>query len=93
MGELGADAAELHRSIGANAREAGLDAMLALGDLSRECVAAFGPNACFYERIQELLADLENQLAPNVTVLVKGSRFMQMERVIKSFEVRDEKCC
>jgi len=31
---------------------------------------------------------VENLLAPDVTVLVKGSRFMQMERVVKSFEVR-----
>jgi len=32
-----------------------------------------------------LLAELENELAPDTTVLVKGSRFMQMERVVKSF--------
>jgi len=38
-----------------------------------------------FERIQELLAELENQLTPDTTVLVKGSRFMQMERVVQSF--------
>jgi len=36
-------------------------------------------------RIQELLAELENELTPDTTVLVKGSRFMQMERVVQSF--------
>jgi hypothetical protein len=61
--------------------------LLALGDASRECATGFGNNARFYERIQELLADLENHLTPDTTVLVKGSRFMQMERVVKSFEV------
>jgi UDP-N-acetylmuramoyl-tripeptide--D-alanyl-D-alanine ligase len=38
-----------------------------------------------FERIQELLAELENELTPETTVLVKGSRFMQMERVVQSF--------
>jgi UDP-N-acetylmuramoyl-tripeptide--D-alanyl-D-alanine ligase len=38
-----------------------------------------------FERIQELLAELENELTPDTTVLVKGSRFMQMERVVQSF--------
>ena len=38
-----------------------------------------------FERIQELLAELENALMPDTTVLVKGSRFMQMERVVNSF--------
>ena len=38
-----------------------------------------------FERIQELLAELENALTPDTTVLVKGSRFMQMERVVNSF--------
>jgi len=38
-----------------------------------------------FERIQELLAELENELTSDTTVLVKGSRFMQMERVVQSF--------
>ena len=85
MGELGADAAAMHAGIGRAARAAGVDRLLALGDLSRETVAAFGTGAMHFERIEELLAELENALAPGTTVLVKGSRFMQMERVVKSF--------
>ena len=88
MGELGPNATSMHRELGAIARLAGVDVLFALGDISRETVLEFGENACFFERIQELLADLENLLAPDVTVLVKGSRFMQMERVVKSFEVK-----
>lgn len=87
MGELGAEAAALHAEIGAYARERGIDCLFCLGDMSRHCAQAFGANARHFERIQELLADLENQLGPEATVLVKGSRFMQMERVVKSFEV------
>jgi UDP-N-acetylmuramoyl-tripeptide--D-alanyl-D-alanine ligase len=89
MGELGADAWTLHGEIGAYARERGIDVLFCLGDNARNMAAAFGPNAWHFERIQELLADLENLLAPQVTVLVKGSRFMEMERVVKSFEIKD----
>lgn len=85
MGELGADAAAMHAQIGLAARDAGVDRLLALGELTQETVGAFGTGAMHFERIEELLAELENALAPLVTVLVKGSRFMQMERVIKSF--------
>ncbi|MHB1143396.1 MAG: UDP-N-acetylmuramoyl-tripeptide--D-alanyl-D-alanine ligase [Thiobacillus sp.] len=85
MGELGSDAAAMHAQIGLAARDAGIDRLLALGDLSRETVGAFGAGAMHFERIQELLAELENELTPDTTVLVKGSRFMQMERVVQSF--------
>ncbi|MBI1285057.1 MAG: UDP-N-acetylmuramoyl-tripeptide--D-alanyl-D-alanine ligase [Thiobacillus sp.] len=85
MGELGADAAAMHAQIGLAARAAGVDRLLALGELTRETVRAFGAGAMHFERIQELLAELENELTPETTVLVKGSRFMQMERVVQSF--------
>ncbi len=85
MGELGAGAAELHREIGRQAKAAGIDRLLALGELSVNAVQGFGPGAMHFERIEELLAEIENLLAPGVTVLVKGSRFMQMERVVKGF--------
>ncbi|HEY9145692.1 MAG TPA: UDP-N-acetylmuramoyl-tripeptide--D-alanyl-D-alanine ligase [Thiobacillus sp.] len=85
MGELGSDAAAMHAQIGLAARAAGVDRLLALGELTQETVRAFGTGAMHFERIQELLAELENELTPDTTVLVKGSRFMQMERVVQSF--------
>jgi UDP-N-acetylmuramoyl-tripeptide--D-alanyl-D-alanine ligase len=85
MGELGADAAAMHAQIGLAARAAGVDRLLALGELTKETVGAFGAGAMHFERIQELLAELENALSADTTVLVKGSRFMQMERVVNSF--------
>jgi len=85
MGELGADAATLHAQIGRAARESGADRLFALGELSKETVAAFGRGAMHFERIEELLAELENALDAETTVLVKGSRFMKMERVVNSF--------
>ena len=85
MGELGEDAPTMHAQIGLAAQAAGVDRLFGLGELSRESVRAFGKGAMHYERIQELLADLENSIDADTTVLVKGSRFMQMERVVNSF--------
>jgi UDP-N-acetylmuramoyl-tripeptide--D-alanyl-D-alanine ligase len=86
MGELGAGAAELHAEIGAQAKRAGIDRLLCLGELSRQAVQAFGPGGMHFERIEELLAEAEQALGPNATLLVKGSRFMKMERIVRSFQ-------
>jgi UDP-N-acetylmuramoyl-tripeptide--D-alanyl-D-alanine ligase len=85
MGELGEEASSLHAQIGLAARSAGVEKLFALGEQSKKTAVAFGAGAMHFERIQELLADLENELTPDTTVLVKGSRFMQMERVVQSF--------
>ncbi len=85
MGELGDDAVAMHAQIGLAARAAGVDRLLALGELTRESVDTFGAGAMYFDRIQALLAELKNALTPDTTVLVKGSRFMQMERVVDTF--------
>ena len=72
------------------ARASGIDRLLTLGELSAQASQAFGAGARHFPRIEELLAEIENALAPGVTVLVKGSRSMQMERVVNSFEVKSE---
>ncbi len=59
--------------------------LLTLGEASANAAQAFGTGARHFTRIEDLLAEVENALAPGVTVLVKGSRFMQMERVVKAF--------
>lgn len=87
MGELGARGVTLHQEIGEQARRAGIDALFTLGKLSAHAAGKFGTDGRHFERIEDLLAEVENLLAPDVTVLVKGSRFMQMERVVKSFEL------
>jgi len=84
MGELGEEGPAMHAQIGLAARESGVERLFGLGELAREAVRAFGAGGMHYERIEELLADVENALAPDVTVLVKGSRAMQMDRVVKS---------
>lgn len=82
MGELGERAAACHAETGAYARAAGIERLYALGDLSAGTVAAFGHGARHFASIDELVAQTRSDLAADLTVLVKGSRFMRMERVV-----------
>ncbi len=83
MGELGGDAAVFHAEIGSEARRAGIEKLYALGDLSRYAVREFGSGAQHFGRIEDLQQALEKELDANTMVLVKGSRFMKMERVVQ----------
>jgi len=86
MGELGGDAVAFHAGIGGEARRAGIEKFYALGALSGNAVREFGSGAQHFESIEELQAALEKELDANTTVLVKGSRFMKMERVVQYLE-------
>ena len=83
MGELGEDAATFHAEMGFVAHRAGIDKLYALGELSRHAVKAFGSAAQHFASMEDLQAALEKQLDANTTILVKGSRFMKMERAVK----------
>lgn len=86
MGELGEHAAKLHAEIGNTAKQAGIDKLYTLGKLSGNAAQQFGRDAHHYSDMDALLADLEKELSEDTTVLVKGSRFMKMERVVKYLE-------
>ncbi|MCC7547208.1 MAG: UDP-N-acetylmuramoyl-tripeptide--D-alanyl-D-alanine ligase [Burkholderiales bacterium] len=83
MGELGADAPRLHEELGEEARRAGIEHLFALGDLSAGAARSFGRQARAFRDLDVLCRELTPLLAPGVTVLVKGSRFMRMERVVQ----------
>lgn len=94
MGELGENAAAFHAGIGSEARRAGIEKLYALGELSRNAVSAFGSGAQHFERIEDLQKALEGELDADTTVLVKGSRFMKMERVVEfCVSKREAQCC
>ena len=90
MGELGDNGIAAHADIGAYARQAGIEGLFTLGELSRESATAFGAGAQHFAEMSELGAALLPRLAPGVTVLVKGSRFMGMERAIDMVGLDDE---
>ncbi len=86
MGELGADAAELHADAGETARALGVTRLFTVGELSRRASERFGAGAEHFDSIAGLVAALRPQLSPGVCVLVKGSRAMGMERVVRGLE-------
>ncbi len=84
MGEIGDRGPEFHREVGAHARARGVESLYALGTMTKETVAAFGADAQHFDDLEALLNALTPRLNAATTVLVKGSRFMRMERVVKS---------
>ena len=83
MGEVGDSGPAFHREIGAYAKERGIDALYALGDASRDACAAYGASAHHVADVGTLVAQLQQAgFGAAATLLVKGSRFMQMERVV-----------
>jgi UDP-N-acetylmuramoyl-tripeptide--D-alanyl-D-alanine ligase len=82
MGEVGTQGKEFHEEIGAYAQARGIEHVLATGELARHMTAS---GARHYEQFDELLAALDSTLGGNrkATVLVKGSRFMKMERAVQ----------
>ena len=82
MGELGPAARDMHSEIGIYAKHANLDGVFALGKLTEATVMAMGASGWHFDSIDGLVEEVLPRLAPNVTVLVKGSRFMKMERVV-----------
>jgi UDP-N-acetylmuramoyl-tripeptide--D-alanyl-D-alanine ligase len=93
MGELGDAAAQFHREIGIAARELGIDRLFALGTLSIEPVREFSENARHFETIEARYEALDKELDAQTTVLVKGSRFMKMERIVAHCTGQEEACC
>jgi UDP-N-acetylmuramoyl-tripeptide--D-alanyl-D-alanine ligase len=81
MGEAGEAAGQFHDEIGGYAKSCGIDRLLALGELSSAAAHNFGGGAAHFGKIEELVATLKAEMAADTTVLVKGSRFMRMERV------------
>ncbi|MEO8628527.1 MAG: UDP-N-acetylmuramoyl-tripeptide--D-alanyl-D-alanine ligase [Betaproteobacteria bacterium] len=85
MGELGSDASALHGEIGEQARNAGIDRLFTLGDLSAAAARSFGSDAEHFTDVEALYAALDKAIDRDTTMLVKGSRFMRMERVVERF--------
>ncbi len=89
MGELGDEGAALHAWAGEQARAAGVQRLFAVGPLSAAATAAFGADAEHFDDHDALIKALCGSVSAEVTVLVKGSRSMGMERVVAALEAGD----
>ncbi len=90
MGEVGDNGPAFHAEVGAYAAQQGVTHLYCLGEASEHCVGAFcsagGAKTEYFKELASLLQHLDGlapELMRDATVLVKGSRFMQMERVVQ----------
>ena len=81
MLELGAEATALHAEIGQYA-VGRCDKLIGFGELAAAAAQSFGERGRHYRDIGELEEAVAAELAPDVTVLVKGSRSMGLERLV-----------
>jgi UDP-N-acetylmuramoyl-tripeptide--D-alanyl-D-alanine ligase len=81
MGEVGETCAQVHDEIGGYAKSKGIDGLFALGDMSTVAVRNFGEGGRHFASPEALVGALAPRLNADSVVLVKGSRFMRMERV------------
>lgn len=80
MGEVGDQGPAMHEEVGAYAASRGVDVLVAMGELSRRAVAAFGAGAVWVDTTEAAMTAV--CAAQPAVVLVKGSRFMHMEKIV-----------
>ena len=89
MGEVGSQGPQFHAEAGAYAQQLGIERLLATGELSQSAVAAFnaaGGAGQHFLDMDALCAALTPALPTAASVLVKGSRFMRMERAVAALQ-------
>ncbi len=87
MGEVGGRGADYHREVGTYAKSRGIDVLLGTGPAMRDACAAFGAGAEHFDDVEALRERAQELAQPGATLLVKGSRFMRMERVVAALGV------
>ncbi len=84
MGEVGTQGPQFHAEAGDYAKARGIENLFTLGELSATASSQFGPGRHFND-IDSLNKAVVGRMARCSSVLVKGSRFMKMERVVEAF--------
>ena len=107
MGEVGDQGPAFHEEVGAYAAEQGISKLFALGEQCKFAVQGFndsqktqlGSSATHFTALDQLLEELNVALADqesckhlHLDILVKGSRFMRMERVVQAL-LEEAKTC
>ncbi|MFN6183462.1 MAG: UDP-N-acetylmuramoyl-tripeptide--D-alanyl-D-alanine ligase [Burkholderiales bacterium] len=90
MGEVGQQGPEFHAEVGAYAKQKGIGRLMTVGEASRYAAQAYGAGAQHFPTVAEAQSVLdESDLGGSI--LVKGSRFMKMERIVAALCAGEEK--
>ncbi|MES2688059.1 MAG: UDP-N-acetylmuramoyl-tripeptide--D-alanyl-D-alanine ligase [Pseudomonadota bacterium] len=84
MGEVGDQGPAFHAEVGEHARERGIEQLFTLGQQSGDATTSFGAGRHFGDDLPALQSAVAAALPGLRSVLVKGSRFMKMERVVEA---------
>lgn len=79
--ELGDDSEQLHKQMGLDAKNVGVERLWVIGSSSKEAANSFGKNAIHFDDIAVLQQQLQNEITQDVTCLIKGSRCMQLDQL------------
>jgi len=85
MGEVGTRGPEFHAEVGAYAKERGIEQFWCAGELCAHAAQAFGSSARHFADAPAMVAAI-SELPLVASLLIKGSRFMQMERVVQAIQ-------
>jgi UDP-N-acetylmuramoyl-tripeptide--D-alanyl-D-alanine ligase len=88
MGEVGEQGPQFHAEAGRYAKACGIEYFFATGALARFAVAQF-EGGLHFDSVETLIAAVPGTLAKVQSVLVKGSRFMRMERVVDALVAQE----
>ena len=91
MGELGENAGNLHREVGAYLAQTGVDAVFAVGDLARSITDGFqelAPKRCarWFASNEELIPLLKDLIQDGDNILVKASNSMHFSEIVSALQ-------
>ena len=89
MGEVGQKGPEFHTEVGAYAKARGIESLLTLGDLCQHSSTAF-EGAKHFGDMETLKQYVLSHIAGQKSLVIKGSRFMKMERLVEALRERTE---
>lgn len=83
MGELGKKAAQYHASIGIYINKKKISDVVGTGPLTKHTINKCSGDAKWFSNKKDLIKYVKSKIKKDSSVLVKGSRFMKMEEVVK----------